>query len=90
MIVKKKNYKICTQVSLAWVFLLFVHVVFLFVSGVLLLVLNCLLGNCSWLTVCIVVVDVCVVILCVFVVQCVYFFYVKCWTAGYRSVLGRS
>ena len=31
------------------------------------------------------------VILCVFVVLCVYcFFYFKCRTAGYRSVLGRS
>jgi len=43
-----------------------VHVVkFLFVSCVLLLVISCLVCNCCWLTVCVVV-----VILCVFVVLC--------------------
>jgi len=41
----------------------------------LFLVLSCLLGNCCWLTVCIVVVDVCVVILCVFVVLCGHCFF---------------
>ena len=61
----------CTQYCLAWVFLPFVHVVFWFISRVLLLVLSCLSCNCCWLTVCIVVVFlVCVVILCVFVVLC--------------------
>ena len=40
-----------------------------FVSCVLLLVLSCLLCNCCWLTVCIVVVVLCV-LLCVFVVLC--------------------
>ena len=55
------------------------------------LVLSWLLGNCCWLTVCIVVVDLCVLfILCVFVVLCVYF----CFTldAGLlaKSVFGKS
>ena len=68
----------CTQYSLAWVFLPFVHAVFQFVSCVLLLVLSCLVCNCCWLVVCIVV-----VILCVFVVLCVYCcFYFRCRTAG--------
>jgi len=43
-------------ISLAWVFLPFVHFVYKFVSCVFLLVLGCLLCNCCWLTVCIVVV----------------------------------
>ena len=70
----------CTQYCLAWVFLPSVHVIFLFVSCVLLLVLGCLVCNCCWLAVCIVV-----VILCVFVVLCVcalLFFYFRCRTAG--------
>ena len=37
-------------------FLTFVHVVFKFVSCVLLLVLSCVVCNCCWLAVCIVVV----------------------------------
>ena len=93
MVVKKNNYKKnCTQDSLAWVFLPFVHVVFSFVSGVLFLVLSCLLGNCCWLTVCIVVVDLCVLLSYVYLLYyvCIVFFYFKCQTAGYRSVLGRS
>ena len=77
----------CTQYFLTWVFLPFVHVVFQFVSCVLLLVLSCVVCNCCWLAVCIVVVllCVCVVILCVFVLLCVhcrYFFYFRCRTAG--------
>jgi len=43
------------------------------VSCVLLLVLSCLLGNCCWLTVCIVVVGLCV--LYVFVLPSVYCFF---------------
>jgi len=92
MIVKKIT-RNCTQDSLAWVFLPFVHVAFLFVSCVLLLVLSCLLGNCCWLAVCIVVVDVCVLLFYMYLlyyVFIVFFFYFKCRTAGYRSVLGRS
>ena len=57
-----------------------------FVSCVLLLVLSCLLCNCCWLTVCIVVADLCVLLSYVYF----FFFYFKCRTAGYRSVLGRS
>ena len=47
-------------------FLTIVHV-FKFVSCVLLLVLSCVVCNCSWLAVCIVLVVLCV-LLCVFVV----------------------
>ena len=61
MIVKKTITRNCTQYSLAWVFLPFVHgVKFLFVSCVLLLVLSCLVCNCCWLVVFIVVVNLCV------------------------------
>ena len=51
--IKKTVTRNCTHCSFTWVFLTFVHVVFKFVSCVLLLVLSCF---------------VCVVILCVFVV----------------------
>ena len=40
-------------------FLTFVHVVFKFVSCVLLLVLSCVVCDCCWLAVCIVVVVLC-------------------------------
>ena len=61
----------CTQCCLTWVFLSFVHVVkFQFVSCVLLLVLSCLVCNCCWLAVFIVVV-MCIVVLCV---HCCFFF----------------
>jgi len=64
MTVKKKTItRNCTQYCLAWVFLAFVHVgKFSFVSGVLLLVLSCLLCNCCWLAMCIVVVVLCVLL----------------------------
>jgi len=42
-----------------------------FVSCVLLLVLSCLLGNCCWLTVCIVVVVLCVLLSYVCLLYCV-------------------
>jgi len=53
--------EIHTKYSLTWVFLPFVYV-FYFVSYVLLLVLSCLVCNCSWLAVCIVVVVLCVLL----------------------------
>ena len=56
MIKKKTVIRNCTQYSFTWVFLTFVHVVFKFVSCVLLLVLSCVVCNCCWLAVCIVVV----------------------------------
>ena len=56
MIVQKTITRNCTQYCLAWVLLLFVHVVFLLVSVGLLLVLSCLVCNCCWLTVCMFVV----------------------------------
>ena len=46
----------CTQYSFTCVFLTFVHVVFKFVSCVLLLVLSFVACDCCWLAVCIVVV----------------------------------
>ena len=61
MIEKKTITRNCTQYCLAWVFLPFVHVVLYFVSHILLLVLSCLVCNCCWLAVCIVVV-VCVLL----------------------------
>ena len=61
----------CTQYSFTWVFLTFVHVVFKFVSCVLLLVLSCVVCNCCWLAVCIVVV---VLYMC-FYVYLLYFFF---------------
>ena len=61
-----------TQYSLACVFLPFVRVVkFQFVSCVLLQVLSCLLCNCCWLTVCIVVVVWCVLSPYVYLLYCV-------------------
>jgi len=42
-----------------------------FVSSVLLLVLSCLLCNCCWLTVCIVVVVLCVLLSYVYLLYCV-------------------
>ena len=68
MIVKKISYKKLYTVLFCLGVLPFVHVVFQFVSVVLFLVLSCLLGNCCWLT-------VCVVIIRVFVVLCVYCFF---------------
>ena len=53
--IKKTVTKNCTQYSFTWVFLTFVHV-FKFVPCVLLLVLSCVVCNCCWLAVCIVVV----------------------------------
>jgi len=38
---------------------------------VLLLLLSCLLGNCCWMTVCIVVVDLCVLLSYVYLLYCV-------------------
>ena len=72
MIVKKTITRNCTQHSLAWLFLPFIHVVkFSFVSCVLLLVLCSLLCNCCWLTVCIVVVVLCVLLSYVYLLYCV-------------------
>ena len=47
------------------------------VSGVLFLVLSRLVGNCCWLTVCIVVVDLCVCchLMCICCIMCVFFFF---------------
>jgi len=85
MIVKKKNnyQKLYTVLSCLGVCTL-VHVVkFEFVSCVLLLVLSCLLCNCCWLTVCIVVVVWCVLSSYVYLLYCVYCcFYFRCRTAG--------
>ena len=66
-----------------WVFLPFVHVVFSFVSCVLLLVLSCLVCNCCWLTVCIVVVVLCVLLSYVYLLYYVGIavFYFRCRTA---------
>ena len=63
MIKKKKTVtRNCTQYSFTWEFLTFVHVVFKFVSCVLLLVLSCVVCDCCWLAVCIVVVVLCVLL----------------------------
>ena len=53
---------------------------------------TCLLGNCCWLTVCIVVAVLCVLLSYVYLLYCVgiAFFYFRCRTAGYKSVFGRS
>jgi len=57
LMIEKKTITInCTQYCLAWVFLPSVHVVFEFVSHVLLLVFSYIVCNCCWLAVCIVVV----------------------------------
>ena len=62
----KKITRNCTQYFLAWVFLPFVHVVFLLVSGGWLLVLSCIVCNCCWVTVCIVVVFLlCCYLMCI-------------------------
>ena len=89
MIEKKKVTRNYTQYCLAWVFLPFVHVVkFKFVSYVLLLVLSCLVCNCCWLAVCIVVVVLCVLLSSyVYLLYCVciagfFFVYFRCRTAG--------
>jgi len=51
-----------------------------------LLVLSCLLCNCCWFTVCIVVVDMCVLLFHVYLLYHVgialFFFYIRCRTAG--------
>ena len=59
--------------SFTWLFLPFVHVVFKFVSCVLLLVLSCVLCDCCWLAVCIVVVVLymCCYLICI---CCTFFF----------------
>ena len=62
LMIKKTITRNCTQYSLTWVFLPFVHVVFELVSCVLSLVLSCLVCNCCWLTVCTVVVLLCVLL----------------------------
>jgi len=58
----------------------------MFVSGGLLLVLSCLLSNCCWLIVCIVVVVLCVFLTYVYLLYCVdiavLFFYFRCRAAG--------
>ena len=63
-----------------------------FVSYVLLLVLSCLVCNCCWLTVCIVVVVFCVLLSYVSLLYYVGIavFYFRCRTAGSKSVFGRS
>jgi len=75
MIVKKNNYKKLYTVLSSLGVLPFVQVVFKFVSGVLFLVLSCLLGNCCWLTVCIVGVDWCVLLSYVYLwyYMCIFF-----------------
>jgi len=57
-----------------------------------LLVLSCLLCKCCWLTVCIVVVVLCVLLSYVYLLYCVCIavFYIRCQTAGLKSVFGRS
>ena len=55
LMIKKTVTRNCTQYSFTWVFLTFVHVVFKVVSCVLLLVLSCVVCDCCWLAVCIVV-----------------------------------
>jgi len=77
---KKQITRNCTQYSLTWVFLHFVHVVFLFVSCVLLLVLSCLVCIVVSCLVCIVVVVMCVllssnVFLCTCCTVCVLMFF---------------
>jgi len=79
----KKITKNCTQCSVTWEFLPFVHVVFYFVSCVLLPVLSFLACNCCWLIVCIVVVVpyvLLLVVLCILllVVLCVLLLVVLC------------
>ena len=71
MIKKKTVTRNCTQYSFTWVFSTFVHVVFKFVSCVLLLVLSCVVCDCCWLAVCIVVVVLCVLLSYVYLL---YFF----------------
>ena len=58
--------------------------------GVLLQVLSCVVCNCCWLAVCIVVVVLCVCVcvccylmcICCTVCALLFFFLLKCWTAG--------
>ena len=92
MIVKKNNYKKLYTVLSCLGVLHFVNVVFKFVSGVLFLVLICLLCNCCWLTVCIVVVTcVCCYLMCICCTMwTLLFFLLRCRTAGQKSVFGRS
>ena len=67
----------CTQYSFTWVFLTFVHVVFKFVPCVLLLVLSCVVCDCCWLAVCIVVVVLymCCYLMCICCTMCVLLFF---------------
>ena len=84
---KKTITRNCTQDSLAWVFLPFVHVVtFQFVSCVLLLVLSCFLCNCCWLTLCIVVVVLCVLLSYVYLL---YYVFIAVFTLD-AGLLARS
>ena len=63
--IKKTVTRNCTHCSFTWVFLTFVHVVFKFVSCVLLLVLSFVVCNCCWLAVCIVVLYMCCYLMCI-------------------------
>ena len=64
----------------------FLNVLGLFVSYVLSLVLSCLLCDCCWLAIRIVVVVFCVLLSYVYLLYCVgiafFFFYFRCRTAG--------
>ena len=71
--IKKNNYKKLYTVYFTWVFLTFVHVVFKFVSCVLLLVLSCVLCDCCWLAV--FVVFGCLVCVLLSYVYFLYFFF---------------
>jgi len=73
LMIKNTVTRNCTQYCLTWVFLTFVHVVFKFVSCVLLLVLSCVVCDCCWLAVCIVVVVLymCCYLMCI---CCTFFF----------------
>jgi len=84
LMIKKTITRNCTQYSLTWVFLPSVHVVFLFVSCVFSLVLSCLVCNCCWLTVCVVVVVLCVLLSYMYLLYYVGIavFYFRCRTAG--------
>ena len=74
MIKKRKTFaRNCKLYSFTWVFLTFVHVVFKFVSCVLFLILSCVVCDCCWLAVCIVVVVLymCCYLMCI---CCTFFF----------------
>ena len=73
---KKKLQKTVHSSLLLGCFYLFTCYI-LIVSCVLLLVLSCLLGNCYWLTVCIVVVGLCVCcyLMCICCTMCLFFIF---------------